>query len=61
MFAEVSGPIELEELRILFVERGVATFKAPEHLEIVEALPVTNVGKIDKVKLRGQLNSTKGT
>ena len=61
VFAEVSGPIELEELRILFVERGVATFKAPEHLEIVEALPVTNVGKIDKVKLRGQLNSTKGT
>ncbi|HEY4408666.1 MAG TPA: AMP-binding protein, partial [Acidimicrobiia bacterium] len=32
--------------------RGVARFKWPERVEPVDALPVTNVGKVDKKKLR---------
>ena len=36
-------------------ERGVARFKWPERLEIVDALPVTNVGKVDKKRLRDDI------
>jgi 2,3-dihydroxybenzoate-AMP ligase len=34
---------------------GVARFKRPERLELVDELPVTQVGKIDKKALRGRL------
>lgn len=34
---------------------GVAKFKWPERLEWVDTLPRTNVGKIDKVRLRGEV------
>ena len=33
-------------------ERNISTFKLPERLEIVDAFPMTNVGKIDKKELR---------
>jgi 2,3-dihydroxybenzoate-AMP ligase len=33
----------------------VARFKWPERLELVAALPVTNVGKVDKKKLRDDI------
>ena len=33
----------------------MARFKWPERLEIVDALPVTNVGKVDKKKLRDDI------
>ena len=36
----------------LLNERKIAKFKLPERLEIVEELPLTNVGKINKKKLR---------
>jgi 2,3-dihydroxybenzoate-AMP ligase len=35
--------------------RGVARFKWPERIEVVDALPVTNVGKVDKKKLRDDI------
>lgn len=35
--------------------RGVAAFKIPERLEIVEQLPMTKVGKIDKKQLRDDI------
>ena len=38
--------------RYLLEERRIAKFKLPERLEIVEAMPLTNVGKLNKVKLR---------
>jgi len=44
--------LDLPALSAYLEERGVARFKWPERLEIVEALPVTNVGKVDKKKLR---------
>ena len=42
----------LEELRGVFADRQVARFKWPERVELVEELPLTNVGKIDKKALR---------
>ena len=35
--------------------RGVARFKWPERVELVTALPVTNVGKVDKKRLRDDI------
>lgn len=34
---------------------GVAGFKLPEHLVLVDALPVTTVGKVDKKALRADV------
>jgi 2,3-dihydroxybenzoate-AMP ligase len=44
--------LDLNALSAYLDGRGVARFKWPERLEIVDALPVTNVGKVDKKKLR---------
>lgn len=48
-------PPTLEELRAFLVERGVARFKLPERLEVVEGFPTTSVGKISKEDLRADL------
>lgn len=45
--------LTLEDLcGFLLRERKIARFKLPERLEILDALPVTNVGKINKKALR---------
>jgi 2,3-dihydroxybenzoate-AMP ligase len=44
--------IELDALRAFFASRGVARFKCPERIEVLERLPLTNVGKINKAELR---------
>jgi 2,3-dihydroxybenzoate---[aryl-carrier protein] ligase len=44
--------LDLAALSAYLEERRVARFKWPERLELVDALPVTNVGKVDKKKLR---------
>ena len=45
--------MNLESLNeFLLNERKIAKFKLPERLEIVDELPLTNVGKINKKKLR---------
>ena len=36
----------------LLNQRKIAKFKLPERLELVEALPLTHVGKINKKRLR---------
>jgi len=33
-------------------ERNISVFKLPERLELVDAFPMTNIGKIDKKELR---------
>lgn len=48
--------LTLEEVRGAMEDFGVAKYKYPDQLEIVESLPVTNVGKIDKALLRKQLS-----
>ncbi len=47
--------LTLEQVRKAMEEFGVAKYKYPDQLEIVESLPTTNVGKIDKALLRKQL------
>ena len=42
----------LKDLKGFLLERGLTKFKLPERLEIVEELPVTNVGKVSKKELR---------
>lgn len=43
--------------RFLTEERKIAKYKLPERLEIVERLPVTNVGKVNKKALREDIAS----
>ncbi|WP_035253511.1 (2,3-dihydroxybenzoyl)adenylate synthase [Desulfatiglans anilini] len=48
--------LTLAELnRFLLEERRIAKFKLPERLELVDALPLTNVGKVNKVVLRNTI------
>jgi 2,3-dihydroxybenzoate-AMP ligase len=44
--------LSLEDLTAELERRGVARYKWPERLEVVDELPTTNVGKIDKRALR---------
>jgi 2,3-dihydroxybenzoate-AMP ligase len=45
--------LSLRELcQFLLEDRKIAKFKLPEHLEQIEALPLTNVGKVTKKLLR---------
>jgi non-ribosomal peptide synthetase component E (peptide arylation enzyme) len=47
--------LDLAALCAYLEERRVARFKWPERLEILDVLPVTNVGKVDKKKLRDDI------
>jgi 2,3-dihydroxybenzoate-AMP ligase len=47
--------VTLDEVREAMHAAGVAKFKLPEHLELVEELPTTKVGKIDKKALRADV------
>jgi 2,3-dihydroxybenzoate-AMP ligase len=47
--------ITLDEIRAAMHAHGVARFKLPEHLEVVDELPVTKVGKVDKKALRADI------
>ncbi|RWZ59495.1 2,3-dihydroxybenzoate-AMP ligase [Labedella populi] len=44
--------LDLETVRAFMTEEGVAAFKLPERLEVLDTLPLTKVGKIDKKLLR---------
>ena len=44
-----------EEIQRFLDERGVAKFKWPERVEVRDALPLTNVQKVDKKTLRGEI------
>lgn len=45
-------PLDLAGMRQFFVERGVAKYKIPERIEIVDHLPMTPAGKVQKGDLR---------
>jgi non-ribosomal peptide synthetase component E (peptide arylation enzyme) len=42
----------LDDVTAFIKQQGVATYKLPERLEIIDAIPRTPVGKIIKGKLR---------
>jgi cyclohexanecarboxylate-CoA ligase len=54
-FVVARGPLDLEELVSFLRERRVANQKLPERLEVVEALPKTASGKVQKFRLRERL------
>lgn len=49
---EAGARFELEDVRSALRGMGVASYKLPEHLLVVDELPLTKVGKIDKKALR---------
>lgn len=48
--------LDLSELCEHLIGCGIAKYKLPERLEIVDELPVTKVGKIDKAALRERIS-----
>ncbi|MGV4924102.1 AMP-binding protein [Streptomyces sp. BHT-5-2] len=46
--------VDLHTVRDFMLSRGIARYKLPEHLVLCERLPVTAVGKIDRVALAEQ-------
>ncbi|XLM21699.1 AMP-binding protein, partial [Chromobacterium piscinae] len=47
-------------LRRFLREHGVADYKLPDRFELLDTLPLTHVGKIDKQTLRGMLAAAAG-
>jgi 2,3-dihydroxybenzoate-AMP ligase len=50
--------LSLEAVRADFTRRGVAAFKLPERLVVLDELPHTAIGKADKKALRSSLTSS---
>lgn len=51
--------LSLEDVSSFLEERGVAVFKRPERLEVLESLPRTEVGKIEKQSLKERIVAEK--
>ncbi|SEV80519.1 (2,3-dihydroxybenzoyl)adenylate synthase [Natrinema salifodinae] len=47
--------LPLKDVSSFLEERGIAVFKRPEYLEILESLPRTEVGKIEKQALKDRI------
>ena len=47
--------VSLEQVCAYLLEQRIARFKLPERLEVVEDLPLTKVGKVDKKALRDDI------
>jgi salicylate---CoA ligase len=50
-----AATVSLDEIRASMHAAGVARYKLPEYLVVVDELPVTKVGKIDKAALRADV------
>jgi|TARA_A100001391_G_scaffold73585_1_gene47440 non-ribosomal peptide synthetase component E (peptide arylation enzyme) len=46
---------DVKSLGEYLVAQGLAKFKCPERIEVVDAFPVTRVGKVDKVAMRKEI------
>jgi cyclohexanecarboxylate-CoA ligase len=53
--AVVVGQLDLDACRMWFEDRGVARFKTPERVVVVDELPVLASGKVDRSALRDLL------
>lgn len=61
LFAVAAGRGKLPDVRELGVflkEKGLAIYKWPERIEPIDQLPLTKVGKLDKVALRARITET---
>lgn len=45
----------VQELSAFLQSLGLAKYKSPEHIELIDAVPVTRVGKVDKAALRARI------
>ncbi|QES04568.1 2,3-dihydroxybenzoate-AMP ligase [Streptomyces venezuelae] len=52
-----ANPPTLREVKAAFRGRGVAAYKVPDQLVVLERLPMTGVGKVDKRALLAQLET----
>jgi 2,3-dihydroxybenzoate-AMP ligase len=52
--------LTLPELVAFLEQRGIARFKLPERLELLDALPLTSVGKVSKAVLRERVAAAVG-
>lgn len=50
-----ADPLDVALLGAFLQQEGLAKFKLPERVEIVESLPLSNVGKVSKKELREQV------
>ncbi|MFD7657251.1 AMP-binding protein [Actinosynnema sp. NPDC059797] len=53
---EHPGP-DLDDLRTYLADQGLARYKLPERLEVVDALPYIGIGKVDKKALRARFRT----
>jgi cyclohexanecarboxylate-CoA ligase len=58
-FVVTSSPFDLAACRAWFDDAGVARFKTPERIVVVDALPVLAAGKPDRAALRARLIATR--
>ena len=49
------APVTVESLRDFLVQEGLAKFKCPERIELIEAFPLTDSGKLSKPKLKAAI------
>jgi cyclohexanecarboxylate-CoA ligase len=59
-FVEAPGTFDLAACRDWFEARGVARFKTPERVVVVDALPLLASGKADRTALRARAAATAG-
>ena len=45
----------VKELAEFLIGKGLAKFKCPERIELIEAFPLTRVGKVDKPAMRAMV------
>ena len=55
VMAQGHAPVTTASLKDLFVGRGLAKYKIPERVVIVDALPFTDSGKVRKPELRARI------
>jgi pyochelin biosynthesis protein PchD len=48
---------DVKSLMNFLVEKGLAKFKCPERIEVIDAFPVTRVGKVDKEALKAAIKA----
>ncbi|MFB2551351.1 AMP-binding protein [Ensifer soli] len=49
---------DIAELGAFLLSHGLATFKRPERIEVIDQQPVTGVGKLDRAALRARIAET---
>lgn len=57
-FAVGDGELTLQDITAYLDETGLAKYKWPERLELLEEMPKTAANKIDKMSLRERIEST---